>query len=260
MEADQIKNPVALVTGSTAGIGKAIAGALAKEGYDLIVNGRRPEREVEELIKQLEKANGRSGSCLYVRGDISDQTTRDKIVALVEQQYPGLCMLVNNAGVPSARRKDMLELNEDEIVRLLKINLIGPFLLTSALAPLIDSKTSSGHIINISSISAYTVSTERADYCISKAGMSMMTQLFAQRLAEQNVSVFEIRPGIIKTDMTAPVQEKYDRLIAGGLLPISRWGLPDDIAAVVTGIAKGYYPYATGEVINIDGGFHIRQL
>jgi len=260
MAANQVRTPAALITGSTAGIGKAIAGALAKEGYGIIVNGRRAPAEVEELIQQLEKANGRPGSCCYLRGDISDPTIRDEIAALVKKEYPGLCILVNNAGVPTAVRKDMLELNEEEMIRLLKINLIGPFLLTSALAPLLDSKTSPGYIVNISSISAYTVSTERADYCLSKAGMSMMTQLFAQRLAQQNVAVFEIRPGIIKTDMTAPVQEKYDRLIADGLLPIDRWGVPDDIAAVVTGISKGYYPYATGEVINIDGGFHIRQL
>jgi len=154
----------------------------------------------------------------------------------------------------------MLELTEDDMLWLLKINLIAPFLLSTALAPMLGEGGEPGYIVNISSISAYTASVNRADYCISKAGLSMMTLLFADRLAADNVRVFEVRPGIIKTDMTEAVTEKYDRLIEEGLLPIERWGEPEDVAKAVLGIVLGYHPYNTGSVIDVDGGFHIRRL
>jgi 3-oxoacyl-[acyl-carrier protein] reductase len=247
----------ALVTGGSAGIGAAIAKALSAEGYSVIINGRRPEGEVSDLLRDLNKGKNKS---LYVRGDITDSSCRDRLVAKVMEEYGRLSVLVNNAGVTTKNRKDMLYLTEEEIIELLRVNLISPFLLSSALAPLMKSGDAPSYIVNISSISAYTSSTNRADYCISKAGMSMMTKLFADRLAKDDIRVFEVRPGIIKTDMTAEVTDKYDRLIDGGLLPIGRWGKPEDVARAVLGIVLGYHPYSTGSVIDVDGGFHIRRL
>ncbi|MBU2510202.1 3-ketoacyl-ACP reductase [bacterium] len=252
--------PTAVITGSTAGIGKAIAISLAKEGFRILLNGRRPKEEVKELLNNLEDVSGGIKQHLYVQGDISSKETKQGIVDLVSQELGGLKVLVNNAGVATKDRKDMLDLNEEEMIELLKINLIAPFMLSQALTPFLIKEKQQSHLINISSISAYTASINRADYCISKAGLSMMTQLFAQRLAESNVRVFEIRPGIIETDMTAEVKDKYTELIDKGLLPIRRWGQPEDIACAVLGIVKGYYPYSTGEVINVDGGFHLRSL
>ncbi len=259
MEKKQLR-PTALVTGGTAGIGKSIALTLAKEGYAVVINGRREKSEVESLINQLDQVAEVEGLCSYVKGDITRPSTRDELFSTVQEKYGSLNVLVNNAGISSIGRKDMLALNEEEITELLRVNLIAPFMLTSSMVPLLNCKTQPTYLINISSISSYTVSTNRADYCMSKAGLSMMTQLFAQRLVTENVRVFEIRPGIIKTDMTAPVQKKYDKLIEDGLLPIERWGVPEDVSKTVLGIVKGYHPYATGEVINVDGGFHIRTL
>lgn len=260
-------NPTALVTGGTAGIGRAIALSLAGEGYSIIISGRRPNGEVKELvasIKEAQQDKGVEGGCVYVRGDISKETTRRKLVNAVERSGGRLKVLVNNAGMTTTGRVDMLDLKEDDFLKLLKVNLVAPFLLSSSMAPFltfsIKKGESPGYIVNISSISAYTASVNRADYCISKAGLSMMTKLFAERLADQNVRVFEVRPGIIRTDMTEPVREKYDALIDGGLLPIRRWGEPEDVAKAVLGIVKGYHPYSTGGVINVDGGFHIRRL
>lgn len=259
----------ALVTGGTAGIGKAIALSLAREGYSIILSGRRAKGEVKDLLKSIEdiqKERCGKGSCIYVRGDISHVKTRQKLKKAVEGGVSPLKVLVNNAGITTKGRKDMLDLNEEEILDLLKINLVAPFLISSALAPQLSGEESPGdiitpgYIINISSISAYTPSVNRADYCISKAGLSMMTKLFAERLAMKNVRVFEVRPGIIKTDMTNPVREKYDTLIDEGLLPIRRWGKPEDVAKAVMGIVSGYHPYSTGGVIDVDGGFHIRGL
>jgi 3-oxoacyl-[acyl-carrier protein] reductase len=252
-------NKTALVTGGTAGIGKAAALALAAEGYSVLINGRRPEPEAAGLVASLNEASG-TNACRYLRGDIAEKGSRDLIVRTIRETDGGISVLVNNAGVSSAGRKDMLELTEHDMIGLLRVNLIAPFLLSAALAPLMSGRDEPAYIINMSSISAYTSSTNRADYCISKAGMSMMTRLFADRLAADNVRVFEIRPGIIRTDMTGPVADKYDRLIAGGLLPISRWGEPGDVARAVVGIVLGYHPYSTGSVVDVDGGFHIRRL
>jgi 3-oxoacyl-[acyl-carrier protein] reductase len=249
----------ALVTGGSAGIGKAIALALAGGGYTVVMCGRRPEGEVSGLIDRLNEAAGADG-CRYVRGDIGDAAVREKLVGTIREDYGGLSVLVNNAGVTTKNRADMLDLAESDMVDLLRVNLIAPFLLSAALAPLMGRGHETAYIVNISSISAYTSSVNRADYCISKAGMSMMTALFADRLAAENVRVFEVRPGIIRTDMTGPVAEKYDRLIAGGLLPLGRWGTPEDVARAVMGIVLGYHPYSTGSAVDVDGGFHIRRL
>ena len=249
----------ALVTGGSAGIGRAVALALAGEGYAVIVSGRRPEGEVTGLLDALNERTGRDDA-RYVRGDLADGETRDELVRQVEKEYGFLSVLVNNAGVTTRGRVDMLDLTEDDMLWLLRINLVAPFLLSSALAESLGGGEEPGYIVNISSISAYTASVNRADYCISKAGLSMTTLLFAERLAQMNVRVFEVRPGVIKTDMTEAVTEKYDRLIENGLLPIRRWGEPEDVARAVLGIVLGYHPYSTGSVINVDGGFHIRRL
>jgi 3-oxoacyl-[acyl-carrier protein] reductase len=249
----------ALVTGGSAGIGKAVALALAAEGYTVLISGRRPDREVRELVDRLNDV-ARTDRCRYVRGDIADPAYRDRLVGAVREGHGSLSVLVNNAGVSTEARKDMLDLTEEDMIGLLKVNLIAPFQLSSALASLMEGGREPAYIINISSISAYTASTNRADYCISKAGVSMMTALFADRLSAGNVRVFEVRPGIIRTQMTAPVAEKYDRLIEQGLLPISRWGTPEDVARAVIGIVLGYHPYSTGSIVDVDGGFHIRRL
>ncbi len=246
----------ALVTGSTSGIGRAVASMLAKLGYHVIINGRRAADEAAGLVAELKSI---SGGCVYVKGDIAEEETRKKIIEAVGKAG-GLDVLINNAGRTTSGRKDMLLLEEQDILDVFQVNLIGPMLLSSAIVPHMKNRGGRSYIINIASISSYTVSTNRADYCISKAGISMMTQLFAARLSEENIGVFEIRPGIISTGMTAPVQEKYDKLIAEGLLPMPRWGRPEDVAKAVESIVLGYFPYSTGEIINVDGGFHIRRL
>ena len=249
----------ALVTGSTAGIGRAIALVLARGGRSVILTGRRRREEVQELIDRIEELTGRANSCTYVQGDIALEETRGDLVAAAER-CGALDVLVNNAGVTTAGRRDILEIGEEDLLRILRVNLIAPFLLTSALAPLLKRSAERSYIINISSISAYAVSVNRADYCMSKAALSMMTQQFAVRLADENIAVFEIRPGIIKTDMTLAVMDKYDALIADGLLPIARPGEGDDVARAVLAIVEGHLPYSTGEILNVDGGFHIRRL
>lgn len=251
---------VALITGSTAGIGRAVALSMAREGCRVILNGRREESRVIELKARIDELCGAPGSCDYVRGDVADEDTRDRITRFIGERYGRLDVLVNNAGMTTEGRKDMLSLTEDNIVRVLKVNLVAPFLLTAACARFLNDNERTCYVVNISSISADTVSTNRADYCVSKAGMSMMTKLFAVRLARHNVRVFEVRPGIVHTGMTDPVREKYDGLIAGGLLPVARWGEPEDVARAVTALVAGNFDYTTGEVICVDGGFHLRSL
>jgi 3-oxoacyl-[acyl-carrier protein] reductase len=246
----------ALVTGSTAGIGKAIALMLAGLGCHVLINGRREPSAVMPLISEIESL---SKSCAYIQGDISNKETRERIIENINS-LGRLDILVNNAGISTRGRKDILSLNEQDINEVFHVNLIGPMLLTSALVPLMKAGEGRSYIINIASISSYAVSTNRADYCISKAGLSMMTGLFADRLADEDIGVFEIRPGIISTGMTAPVKDKYDKLISEGLLPMPRWGEPQDVAKAVEAIVLGYFPYSTGETINVDGGFHIRRL
>jgi 3-oxoacyl-[acyl-carrier protein] reductase len=183
----------------------------------------------------------------------------------VKQRFGRIDVLVNNAGVAPNVREDMLQSSEQSFDRLIAINLKGPFFLTQQVAQWMVAERQhlpgiAPLIINIGSVSAYTSSSTRADYCISKAGVSMMTQLYADRLAEFGIPVFEIRPGIVETDMTSAVKEKYDRLIHEGLTPIRRWGQPGDVGKAVAAIVEGYFPFSTGEVINVDGGFHLRRL
>ncbi|MBL8026340.1 MAG: 3-ketoacyl-ACP reductase [Fibrobacteres bacterium] len=252
----------ALVTGAARGIGRSIAVALSKAGFDIAVADVLPQEDAQEGLDQC-AANG--SKILYIRSDISSPDGRKQILDSLKNGFGRLDLLVNNAGVAPKVRADILEASEESFDRLMSINLKGPYFLTQLLANWMveQSKKGEGYegrIVNIASMSSYTSSVGRGEYCISKAGVSMMTMLYADRLAEFGIGVYEVRPGIIKTDMTAGVKEKYDKLIGDGLLPIKRWGLPEDIAKAVIAVANGYLPYSTGEVINVDGGFHFRRL
>lgn len=259
---------VALITGSTHGIGKAIALELARNGYAIVINGASTKELSEEYLQELKEIfdGDLEGSFVYIRADLSKKEDREKIVQKTRNKFGRIDVLVNNAGVGPSERNDILGMTEKSYDRVMDINLKGPFFLTQSIASwMIQLKKElkndyQGYIINISSISSYTVSLNRGEYCISKAGMSMMTKLFALRLADDEIFVFEISPGIIDTPMTQGVHEKYDNLIKNGLTPIKRWGKPIDIAKTVIAIVSGQIPYSTGQVINIDGGFGIHQL
>lgn len=252
---------VACVTGGTSGIGFAIARGLSELGYRVIIVGTRDEAQGNEVLCKL-VADGHT----YVRADISRGDDRQRIMDAIQSMYGRLDLLVNNAGVAPTVRTDILETTEESYDRVLAINLKGPFFLTQLLSKYMIQLVESGKverpkIVNISSISAYTSSVNRGEYCISKAGLSMMTKLFADRLAEYGINVYEIRPGIIRTPMTDAVASKYDKLILeSSILPIKRWGYPEDVAAAVKAIVAGGFEYSTGEVFNVDGGFHLRRL
>jgi NAD(P)-dependent dehydrogenase (short-subunit alcohol dehydrogenase family) len=261
--------PVAIVTGASRGIGKAIAIELAKLNYDLVVNsfdinaeGKPDSTAAENTQKDIALLGAK---CIIVRGDVSSAQDRAQLVECARATFGRCDMLVNNAGVAPLKRTDLLDATEESFDRVLRINLKGPYFLTQLVARwMIEQKHQFSdrrfRIVNTGSMSAYTSSPARGEYCISKAGIGMMTMLYADRLAEYGIGVFEIRPGIIQTDMTSVVKEKYDTLIAEGITPIKRWGQPDDIAKVVGAIAQGRLDFSTGQVINVDGGFHLRRL
>lgn len=244
----------AIVTGASRGIGRAIALRLAKDGWTVIAAARAAESDVGEALGALS-----AGSC-YVSADISSDADRRRLIDAAFDRFGRLDLLVNNAGVAPIERNDLLEMSEESMDRLLDINLKGTFFLTQYAAKRMLAAGCGDAIVNVTSMSAYTASVNRGEYCISKAGLSMVTSLFAARLAEAGIRVYEVRPGIIRTDMTAGVSAKYEALIADGLLPISRMGEPEDVAAAVAALAAGALPYSTGEVINVDGGFHLRTL
>ncbi|HET6456558.1 MAG TPA: 3-ketoacyl-ACP reductase [Armatimonadota bacterium] len=241
---------IACVTGAASGIGLAIAKGLAGIGYRVVI------ADIQKAdLSQLEGQGH-----MFVRTDVSRAEDRRALLNAIKQ-IGGLDLLVNNAGVAPKERKDVLETTVESYDRLMAINLKGPFFLTQLLANyMIEQKVEGAKIINISSISAYASSTSRAEYCISKAGVSMVTILFADRLAEHGINVYEIRPGIIKTPMTESVTAKYDKMIEEGLLPIKRWGYPEDVALAVKAIVSGGFEYSSGQVFDVDGGFHIRRL
>jgi len=260
--------PIALVTGASRGIGRGIALALARAGHSVAINFASNHDAALEC-KQLCQAAAPAGSGTSFEtfsGDISATSGRAQLLKAVIDCFGWIDLLVNNAGVAPAERKDLLEATEESFDRLISINLRGPFLLTQAVANFWltglaeHAARPRPKVITISSISAYTASINRGDYCVSKAGLSMMTRLFAVRLAGEGIGVYEIRPGVVATDMTGPVKEKYDRLIAEGLTPIARWGTPEDVGRAVVAIAQDQFPFSTGEVFNVDGGFHIRRL
>jgi len=254
---------VAIVTGSSRGIGRGIALSLAERGWQVVVNYRSNRAAAEEVQKAVDAAGG---GALLVQADMASREDLERLVEAALSEYGRIDLLVNNAGVGPRQRVDMLQVGEESYNEVMDINLKGPFFLTQRVANEMISLVQSGtvqepKIVNIGSISAYTSSPARAEYCISKAGMSMMTRLWADRLAEYGINVFEIRPGIIATDLTSVVKDKYDRLILDeGLTPIKRWGTPEDIGKAVLAIAEGLFPFSTGEVINVDGGFHLHRL
>lgn len=258
-------NPVALITGSSRGIGRGIALELARAAtHDLVVNYAGNEAAARECKALCEQASGGKVRIEIVQGDVSLAADRERMITFVREKFGHLDLLVNNAGVAPNVRADLLEAGEESFDRLININLKGPYFLTQTAAKLIiASEPLPGFaraIVNVTSISAYTVSTNRGDYCIAKAGLAMMTKLYAVRLAEHGIGVFEIQPGVIETDMTGPVKEKYDKLFAQGLTPINRWGQPSDIGKSVVAVAAGLFPYSTGQVFNVDGGFHLRTI
>jgi NAD(P)-dependent dehydrogenase (short-subunit alcohol dehydrogenase family) len=264
-------NSVALITGAARGIGRGIALELATTGHDLIVNFVRnapaARQTAADCVGRAKEA-GRKIRAEICQADVAVAPDRNKLVEFAKQTFGRLDLLVNNAGVAPEVRADLLDATEESFDRLMAVNAKGPYFLTQLAARWMIEQSNSGaspanfhpKIITISSVSAYTASVNRGDYCISKAALSMLTPLFAARLAEHGINVYEIRPGIIATDMTNPVKDKYDELIARGLTPIRRWGAPEDVGKAVAAIAQGLLPFSTGEVINVDGGFHLRRL
>ena len=254
---------VAIVTGSSRGIGRGIALSLAERGWTVVINYHSNQEAANEARSLVEAAGG---AAFIVQADISKREDLETLVDATLAEYGRVDLLVNNAGVGPRKRVDMLEVGEESYDRVMHINLKGPFFLSQRVANEMIRLLDQGllrapKIINIGSISAYTSSPARAEYCISKAGMSMMTLLFADRLAEYGINVYEIRPGIIKTDLTSVVKDKYDHLIFDeGLTPIRRWGEPEDVGKAVAAIAEDLFPFSTGEVFNVDGGFHIARL
>lgn len=246
----------ALITGGSRGIGLGIATHLARRGFNLAINGVRDKAAVEETLVQL-RALG--VEVIYCQADVGNSEQRAGMLQQVLDHFGALHVLVNNAGVAPKERKDILSTTEESYDRLMDMNLKGAFFLTQAVANVMITQQE-GCIINVSSISATIASVNRGEYCISKAGLSMMTQLFAVRLGEYNIPVYEVRPGIIATDMTAGVKEKYDHLISHGLLVQPRWGSADDVGKAVAMLAAADLPYSTGQVIMIDGGLTIPRL
>jgi len=253
---------VALITGGSRGIGFGVASSLAEAGLDVVINGRRSLADVADAIGALERLGAR---VLYCRADIASLDDHQRMLAEIRQSFGRLDVLINNAGVAPDVRADILEASPASFDRLIQINLKGPYFLTQAVCKwMIEQRQREpdfrGVVVNVSSISATVASVNRGDYCISKAGIAMSTQLWATRLAEFGIDVFEVRPGIIATDMTAGVKEKYDALIANGLMLQKRWGTPEDVGKCVSVLARGELTYATGQVLTIDGGLTMQRL
>ena len=253
---------VALITGAGRGIGLGIAKCLASGGYDIVVADIHEESAIQDALTEVRKLGA---EVLYCRADVSDKNARAQMMAEIRKRFGRLNVLVNNAGVAPKVRADILDATEESYERVMKINLQGPYFLTQLAANwMVEQKKKDasfcGCIVNISSVSATVASTSRGEYCISKAGVSMATRLWAVRLGEFNIPVYEIRPGIIQTDMTSAVKEKYDKLIAQGLLVQSRWGQPEDIGKAVAMLARGDLAYSTGQVIMVDGGQTVQRL
>lgn len=252
----------ALITGGSRGIGYGIAIELARAGFDLAINGIRDKSSVREELKKLKEYGG---DVVYVQGDISLGADRERIVNEALSHYGHLNFLINNAGMAPRERRDILEASEESFDQVMTTNLKGPYFLTQLAAHhMITLKKDNPGIfcciINISSISASVASVNRGEYCISKAGISMATKLWATRLGEYDIPVYEIQPGVIRTDMTAGVQEKYDSLFKNGLAVQQRWGIPEDVGKVALSMCLGSLPYSTGQVIMVDGGMTIPRL
>lgn len=255
-------NKVALITGAGRGIGLGIARCLAAEGCDVAVCDIHAREAVADALGEL---CALGADVLYCRADVSDREARQAMLADIQAHFGCLNVLVNNAGVAPSMRADILEATEESFERLMRINLQGPYFLTQAVANwMIEQRQRDagfeGCIVNISSISATVASPSRGEYCISKAGVSMATRLWAVRLGEFGIPVYEIRPGVIETDMTRPVKDKYDKLIGEGLLVQSRWGMPEDVGKAVATLVRGDLAYSTGQVLLVDGGLTLQRL
>jgi 3-oxoacyl-[acyl-carrier protein] reductase len=247
-----LSQPVALVTGGSRGIGRAVCTHLAGVNY----------AGNEVAARQTQEALG-DAPCLLCQADVGSAADRERLVDTVLGAWDRIDVLVNNAGITSVGRKDILEATEESWERVLGVNLKGPFFLTQRVAREMLARLDRLHrpcIVNVSSLSAYALSVNRGDYCISKAGLGMLTQLFALRLADTGVRVYEVRPGIIETDMTAGGHDEYTARIEAGLTPIRRWGTPEDVGQAVASLVSGALPYSTGQVVNIDGGYHLRRF
>jgi NAD(P)-dependent dehydrogenase (short-subunit alcohol dehydrogenase family) len=256
------RKKVALITGGARGIGLGIARYLGAEGIKLVLCGRKSPEEVKEVIDGLKEIGTH---VIYVKCDISSAEDRKRLLDEIWKEFGQLNILINNAGVAPRERKDLLEATEEDFEWLMKINLQGPYFLTQSVANLMiqqkaESSGFSGSIVNVTSISAEFASVNRGEYCVSKAGLSMMSKLFATKLGEHNIPVYEVRPGIIKTDMTSGVTEKYDKLIDEGLTIQPQWGTPDNIGRAVLSLVKGDFSYASGQVFTIDGGLTVPRL
>jgi NAD(P)-dependent dehydrogenase (short-subunit alcohol dehydrogenase family) len=256
------------VTGGSRGIGRGICLELARQGYAVAINFASNEEAARETQKLITGLGSQVAETLLCPGNVGTATDRAHMVDEVLTRWGRIDVLVNNAGITSPGRRDILEATEDAWDQVLAVNLKGPYFLTQRVArEMIRQQESAKRqaegrqtIVNISSLSAYAPSTNRGDYCISKAGLHLMTQLFALRLADHGIRVFEVRPGVIETDMTAAVKDKYTPLIDAGLAPIRRWGTPKDVGKAVAVLVSGSLPFSTGDVINVDGGFHIRKF
>jgi 3-oxoacyl-[acyl-carrier protein] reductase len=264
-------NAVALITGASRGIGRGIALELSRIGCDLVINYASNLAAAQQAAVECVSAARACGKIVRAEicpADIGSSAERSKLIEFVRTNFGRLDLLVNNAGIAPDVRADILDASEESFDRLMTVNVKGPYFLTqlaarwmieqsrTGVSPVLDARK----IITITSISAYTASVSRGDYCMAKAALSMLTPLYATRLAEHGINVYEIRPGVIATDMTSVVKGKYDQLIAEGLTPIKRWGTPADVGKAVAAIARDLLPFSTGEVINVDGGFHIRSL
>jgi len=260
--------PVAVITGAGQGIGRGIALQLAAAGFDIVANDiiADPTNLDKGLYEVQQRVAELGRRCLPVQGDVSDRADHAKLIEATLAEFGGIDLLVNNAGVAPKVRMDILDTTEESYDRLMRINARGPIFLTQAVAKQMIAQVQAGDrpykpvIIFSTSVSAEYSSTARMEYCTSKAALSMAARVFAHRLAEYDICVFEIRPGIILTDMTGVVKDKYDKMIAEGLLPQARWGLPEDIGKAVVGLASGNFGYSTGQIIEVGGGFGIPRL
>jgi len=262
MKNENSRKPVAFVTGGSRGIGFGCAEKLAQLGFDLAINGMRDEADVSDSLEAL---RGHGADALYCQGDVGSTEARDAMIGKIRGHYGRLNLLVNNAGVAPKERRDILEATEASYDHVVDTNLKGTHFLTQAAARwMVEAKQADpaffAMIINVGSISASVVSVNRGEYCISKAGMTMVTELWAARLGEFDIPVYEVRPGITRTDMTSGVREKYDRLIEEGLTVTRRWGTPEDMGKAVGALARGDFPYSTGQVITVDGGLTLPRL
>jgi 3-oxoacyl-[acyl-carrier protein] reductase len=253
---------VAAITGGGRGIGLGISAQLAKQGFDLAICGQREESDLAETLEVLRM---QGAQVLYVKANIAVTADRENFLAAIKQRFGRLDVLVNNAGIAPKVRADILDAGEESFDELIKVNLRGPYFLTQKAAQwMIEQKKANPSfeacIVNITSISATIASTNRGDYCLAKAALGMSNQLWSVRLAEFGINVYEVRPGVIKTDMTAGVTGKYDDLIAKGLVPQNRWGYPEDVGKAVAMLARGDLPYSTGQVLMVDGGLSLARL